>query len=107
MEQLLYSFDARNHVKRSAFAGVVGSGNLEILMEPGKSGRAEVEITTSLEGNGEIWKYILERVFEEHPVCVHVEINDFGATPGVVQLRLLQVLEIAEEREGEAKTDEN
>lgn len=93
MEILNYVFQTKQQVYSKAWAGVAGSGNLEVLMEPSKSETASVEVTTSLEGNGPIWQCVLERFFQENPVCVHVEINDSGATPGVVNLRLLQVLE--------------
>ncbi len=52
-----------------------------------------VEVTTSLEGNGPMAMCSGTFFSGINPVCVHVEINDCGATPGVVNLRLLQVLE--------------
>ncbi len=73
--------------------GVVASGNLEVLMVPAQSTLGQVHITTKFDGNGVIWQAILERFFAEHPVAADIEINDFGATPGVVFLRLLQALE--------------
>ncbi len=97
MEILQFHFSGEKPVRQKAHAGVVGSGNLEILLEPAEAGQAEVVVTTSLDGNGEIWRCVLQRFFEENPVCVKLEINDFGATPGVVSLRLMQVLELAEE----------
>lgn len=69
----------------------MASGNLEVLMVPAQS--TQVHITTKFDGNGVIWQAILERFFAEHPVAADIEINDFGATPGVVFLRLLQALE--------------
>ena len=35
--------------------------------------------------------------FAESALVAHYEINDFGATPGMVSLRLAQALEIARE----------
>lgn len=99
MECLTFTYPAEKEVSKSSHVGVVGSGNLEVLMEPSVSGQAEAEVTTSLDGNREIWNCVLERFFQESPVAVHLEINDFGATPGVVRLRLLQALELAEEVE--------
>lgn len=106
MEMLHFVYPAGTSVRQAAQAGVVGSGNLEVLMEPSDAACAAVEVTTSQDGNREIWDCVLSRFFQEYPVCVRLEINDFGATPGVVQLRLLQVLELAqeetEEKGGEA-----
>lgn len=97
MEILNFNFYGEKQIRNHAHAGVVGSGNLEVLLEPSGSGMAEVTVTTSLDGNEEIWRCVLERFFQENPVSARFEINDFGATPGVVQLRLMQVLELAEE----------
>lgn len=107
MEILNFHFHADKQITRPAHAGVVGSGNLEVLLEPAEDGKAEVQVTTSLDGNGEIWRCVLERFFEENPVCVKLEINDFGATPGVVQLRLMQVLELAEDAGDEKGAEQN
>ena len=93
MEQLRFEFDASETLARRAQVGVVGSGNLEVLMEPAAAGKATVDVTTSQDGNGEIWSCVLQRFFEAHPVCAAVEINDFGATPVVVTLRLMQAWE--------------
>lgn len=99
MEQLSFTFQVRDKIAGRAHVGVVGSGNLEILVEPGEDFCARVDITTSLPGNSDIWKYVLQRFFEEYPICVKMEINDFGATPGVVSLRLLQAWEVCNEDE--------
>ena len=93
MEVLNYVFGTKQQIHSKAWAGVAGSGNLEVLMEPSTSETACVEVTTSLDSTSAIWQCVLERFFQENPVSVHVEINDCGATPGVVNLRLLQVLE--------------
>ncbi len=96
MEVLKFEYHTEKEVKKRAHVGVVGSGNLEVLMEPLNGKKATVEVTTSLDGNKEIWNCVLQRFFEEHPVCAKVEINDFGATPGVVSLRLMQAWEVCE-----------
>lgn len=106
MEILKFHFDGEKQIRNHAHAGVVGSGNLEVLLEPSASGEAEVEVTTSLDGNEEIWRCVLERFFRENPVSARIEINDFGATPGVVQLRLMQVLELAEEADEQEEKGE-
>lgn len=95
MEILKYTFPATKIIKNPVQVGVVGSGNLEILMEPLCDRAASVIVTTSLDGNGELWQCVLGRFFESYPVCASVEINDFGATPGVVNLRLMQAVEQA------------
>ena len=47
---------------------------------------------TTVEGFDVVWRKVLDAFFSHHPVAGRYELNDFGATPGVVSLRLLQVV---------------
>lgn len=88
-----YSATAGPGVRRS-LAGVVGSGDLEVLLEPSTSGVSQVMVSTALAGTELIWRRVLERVFAETAwPPVRLEIHDFGANPGVIRLRLAQALE--------------
>jgi malonate decarboxylase delta subunit len=93
IETLEYSFPAREPLIERAHAGVVASGNCEVLIEPLAGERARVLVRTSVTGFGATWQAVLARFFERHPVAASVEINDFGATPAVVSLRLEQAIE--------------
>ena len=66
---------------------------MEVLMEPLDGGQARVVVTTSVDGFGAVWDNVIARFFTRFDTCVSVEINDFGATPGVVLLRLEQAAE--------------
>jgi malonate decarboxylase delta subunit len=82
---------ARNH-KSFAIAGVVGSGNLEVLIEPANlNGKCAITVNTSIRGYGDTWKAVLEDFVARHRLSdAAVTINDGGATPAVVSLRLDQ-----------------
>jgi len=95
MERLEFRFAARPTNRPTAdhvVAGVVSSGNLEVLLEPGAPGSgATAVVETSARGFGPIWEAVLRDFFERHPLGdVTVSINDAGATPAVVGLRLDQ-----------------
>lgn len=71
--------------------GVVGSGNLEVLLEakPGTTCRFRIE--TSARGFGAIWEAVVGDFQQRHRLAgVQVSIHDMGATPAVVSLRLAQ-----------------
>jgi len=72
--------------------GVVGSGNLEVLLEPGADpAQCRFSIQTSARGFAPIWQAVLEDFQTRHRLAgVSVSINDMGATPAVVSLRLDQ-----------------
>ncbi len=93
MEQLSFSYPARQPVSRRVHVGVVGSGDLEILLEPSTDGAAHVRVTTSVAGFAPVWKSVLDRFFTRFDAAVAIEINDSGATPGMVLLRLEQAAE--------------
>ena len=93
MEQLNFSFPARRAITRSVHVGVVGSGDLEVLLEPSADARAHVSVNTSVAGFATVWSNVLERFFSRFDGAAAIEINDFGATPGVVMLRLEQAAE--------------
>ena len=95
METLAFTYPARSRIDRRAHVGVVGSGDLEVLLVPAAEPEARVVVRTSVDGYGAIWKAVLDRFFARHDVAASVEINDFGATPGVVSLRLAQALEVS------------
>ena len=82
-------------IARRAHIGVVASGNCELLIEPTSDARATVLIRTSVRGYEGAWRAVIERFFERHPIAARIEIDDFGATPSVVALRLEQALEAA------------
>jgi malonate decarboxylase delta subunit len=97
MEQFKFDYpQAKRPVTRKAHVGVVGSGDMEILMEPSKSGTAHVTILTSVNGFGSSWREVLDRFFASYEGAVRVHINDAGATPGSVMLRLQQAVEVIE-----------
>ena len=96
MERLKFEYPAAHPISHRAHVGVVGSGDLEVLLEPSPDGKARVNICTSIDGYGQIWKALLDRFFSRCSIAAVIEINDFGATPGTALLRLEQAIEAAE-----------
>ncbi|TCR73391.1 malonate decarboxylase acyl carrier protein [Rhizobium sp. BK376] len=97
MEKLLFDFTATKQFAagwKPVLCGVVSSGNLEIMVEAADLGGAcRVEIETSASGFAKIWEAVLTDVFDRWKIGdVLVSINDAGATPAVVALRLNQAL---------------
>ena len=74
--------------------GVVSSGNLEVLIEKNNSQLCSCEISTSESGFENIWKAVMDDFFEKYQLInTHISINDSGASPSVVSLRLDQAIE--------------
>lgn len=98
MQTLNYRFPARGAATHPIHVGVVASGDLEILLEPlapGDDDGVVVRVRTSVNGFDTVWHDVLERFFARTPLAGRWELNDFGATPGVVNLRLRQASEAA------------
>ena len=97
METLNFRFEhGVNRLVRSAgLVGVVSSGNLEILIEVSTlDGACEVEVNTAARGFESIWQAVLNDFHVRWKLSdVHIAINDMGATPAVVSLRLDQAVE--------------
>jgi malonate decarboxylase delta subunit len=73
--------------------GVVGSGNLEVMLEAHPGTHCTVHIATSARGFAPIWEAVVHDFHERHSLAgVRVSINDMGATPAVVSLRLDQAV---------------
>src|SRR5271165_5795844 len=96
METLNFEYEAKQLLTRRAHVGVVGSGDLEVLIEPSDRPVANVRVRTSVGGYGQVWKAVLDRFFAHFEHAARVEINDFGATPGMVTLRLEQARELVQ-----------
>jgi malonate decarboxylase delta subunit len=95
LEALDYTFAGQRAA--GAFApvlvGVVGSGNLEVMLEPAPGADCTVHIETSARGFGTIWQAVVRDFHQRHPLAgLRVSINDMGATPAVVSLRLDQAV---------------
>ncbi|WP_020205186.1 MULTISPECIES: malonate decarboxylase subunit delta [Cupriavidus] len=94
MEQLQFEYPAGAPAGRRVLVGVVGSGDLEVLVEPGSAGTTVIDVTTSVDGYGKVWDAQLARVFKAGPrAAMRIRIHDFGATPGVVGMRLAEAFE--------------
>ena len=96
MQTLTFEYPATSAVTSRTHIGVVGSGDLEILLEPNSKNLASVRVRTTVDGFDTVWRTVLDAFFANHPVAGRYELNDQGATPGVVGLRLLQVLSKSE-----------
>ena len=79
----------------AVLTGVVGSGNLEVLIETVElEGLCQVQVSTSANGFAEIWEAVLNDFALRHDLAnLRISINDGGATPAVVSLRLDQAME--------------
>ena len=94
METLSFEFPAGQPGRGRALVGCVGSGNLEVLLEPGQPGKLSIQVQTSVNGSASRWQHLFERMFDgQTPPALLIDIHDFGATPGVVRLRLEQGFE--------------
>lgn len=94
METLSFEFPAGQPAQSRAQVGCVGSGDLEVLLEPGTPGSLTIQVVTSVNGSAPRWQQLFERMFREQRLpALSISIHDFGATPGVVRLRLEQGLE--------------
>ena len=84
--------------RADALNGVVASGNLEVLMERVlPPTRCEVEIATPLSGFDAVWEAVIADFVERaQPGGLRVSINDGGAQPDTVMLRLLQAARLME-----------
>lgn len=97
MEHLHYRYEGGQSVRQASaqLVGVVASGNLEILIEPAAlNGACEIDIDTAARGFGQIWQAVMNDFFARHELAdVHISINDNGATPAIVNLRLDQAVQ--------------
>ena len=102
MEDLNFRHTARQRAggtRRMAIIGVVASGNLEVLAERVlPEAECLVEIKTAAEGFGEVWDAVIGDFVERHsPGGLKFSINDGGARPDTVSLRLAQAVRLMEE----------
>ncbi|MED4955830.1 malonate decarboxylase acyl carrier protein [Paenibacillus sp. FSL R5-0527] len=94
MERLEFQYQTSKPIQKPAHIGVVGSGDLEIIVEPVEGQTSNVSILTGSDGFGQVWQNVLTRFFNRYPITANFTVHDFGATPGVVMLRFTQVLEV-------------
>lgn len=99
MEHLHYQFEAGARSvppgARAAVVGVVGSGNLEVLIEAASlDGACAIDISTAAVGFGATWQAVMADFQQRWQLAdARIAINDMGATPAVVSLRLDQAVE--------------
>jgi|SRR3974377_809049 len=101
METLIISSDATKRAggtRANTITGVVASGNLEILLERVLEGtQCEVIIKTPISGFDAIWHAVVNDFVERYsPGGLRISINDGGARPDTVSLRLAQGLRLIE-----------
>lgn len=96
MKVLRYQFEGGRPMQGArCLVGVVASGNLEVLIEPDDVARGcDVLINTTVRGFDAVWAAVVDDFFQRHrPAGMRLSINDNGATPAVVSLRLDQAIE--------------
>ncbi len=96
MEHLSYSFDGggTDGACSAVVVGVVASGNLEVMVEPSSDAGCVIDVRTPARGFDDVWSAVMTDFFERSRVGgVRISINDVGATPAVVSLRLDQAIE--------------
>lgn len=104
MEKLAFKLqapEAAAGVRRQAIVGVVASGNLEVLLERTLPPDAcAVEIATAAHGFGAVWEAVVrDFVARRRAGGLRISINDGGARPDTVALRLAQGVRLIEEPE--------
>lgn len=96
METLEFTFASKpsDRTHAPALRGVVSSGNLEVLVVAA-DGTADCRflVHTSAQGFRDTWHAVLGAFAADHAVGqLRFVLNDMGATPAVVTLRLAQAV---------------
>lgn len=104
METLRYELHAprpAGGTRTTAIVGVVASGNLEVLLERrGAADRCLIEIATPARGFADLWAAVTADFVERRAAGgLVITINDGGARPDTVALRLAQGVRVIEETE--------
>jgi malonate decarboxylase delta subunit len=104
MEKLTFQFDvdkAAGGNRKQAIVGVVASGNLEVLLERSlPPGRCTIVIATAAHGFGPVWEAVMtDFVARSSAGGLKIAINDGGARPDTVALRLAQGVRVIEGEE--------
>ncbi|KQV83849.1 malonate decarboxylase acyl carrier protein [Rhizobium sp. Root1220] len=104
MEDLTFHHKTRKQAsgdRKLAIVGVVASGNLEVLAErilP--DNQCQIDIKTAAEGFKEVWAAVVHDFVERYaPGGLKLSINDGGARPDTVMLRLAQAVRVMEEQQ--------
>jgi malonate decarboxylase acyl carrier protein len=101
MEKLSFTMSSPRVARGSlaqAIVGVVASGNLEVLAERrGPDESCTVEISTAAHGFEAVWEAVIGDFVRRGAGGLILSINDGGARPDMVALRLAQALRIIEE----------
>jgi len=105
LNELVFSIEPPENCKTIgkewSHTGVVGSGDLEVLLTRKNDPVVDVRITTPVSGFDDIWEAVLRKAVGDACIGgINIEINDNNATPFVVALRLKQ--SFAEAGEGGA-----
>jgi malonate decarboxylase delta subunit len=104
MEKLSFRLDAPTSAggtRALAIVGVVASGNLEVLLErTSPPDVCTIDIATAAHGFGAVWEAVLrDFVVRRAAGGLRISINDGGARPDTVALRLAQGVRMIEETE--------
>ncbi len=94
MEHITLSFPATRTLRGKALAGVVGSGDMEVLYTANEGQTLTIDITTSVDNSRARWDALIARLALINGLPAgQLVIHDFGATPGVARIRIEQVFE--------------
>ncbi|KTD58905.1 malonate decarboxylase subunit delta [Legionella sainthelensi] len=96
MENMEFRFTLSGNRLRGkrTVCGVVGSGNLEVIIEENHTSETLFMIQTAVDHYKPVWKMVIADFVRQHaPIGLQFTLNDNGAMPAVVLLRLAQALE--------------
>jgi len=104
MEKLSFRLTAARSAggsRAQAIVGVVASGNLEVLLERASpADTCTIDIATAAHGFGAVWDAVVRDFVARRPAGgLRISINDGGARPDTVALRLAQGVRKIEEPE--------
>ena len=104
METLRFRLNAPQRAggtRAQGIVGVVASGNLEVLLERAMPPDiCMIEIATAARGFGAVWEAVVRDFVVRRPSGgLRISVNDGGARPDTVALRLAQGIRMIEEPE--------
>ncbi len=96
MEKIELTYPGTINKGKPVLAGVVGSGDLEVLFKPGSTAQLAIIVRTSVDGSILRWQRLFDRIATSRQLPAgELVVHDFGATPGVARVRIEQVFEEA------------